>query len=332
MKKIKKNSAVKVTKVENGELQAKEANFKLNSLNAVLLALALIVFAGAGYHLNEALNLGDKFNNEKEADDELANGGVIIDDEEVVVLPTATPVPAPAVTPDIGGSFVDNHNQELYIARLEEIKEVDKGNTIGGQTTNNKVSSSTSYVAPSATAAPTYVNNGYINNGVQNNTYIENNGSMDLDVDQDNTVAPVGPGSTVVVPTPTPVPTPAPTPVPTPAPTEVPENNELYVLRKLNEIDGNRIYYYYYKDGQMKVHSDELEQIDQESIDLNSSNILVLSSVKEVSGFVFVRVADEVDFVSYDKVEEAQIECSELKAENMARVNEPDAESLKITP
>ena len=34
MKKIKKNSAVKVTKVENGELQAKEANFKMNSLNS----------------------------------------------------------------------------------------------------------------------------------------------------------------------------------------------------------------------------------------------------------------------------------------------------------
>lgn len=300
----------RVTEEEVNEEKAKEGREKVSKLRTGLVALAIILGIGCAYHLADALDLGTKINNlftnEKELDDD--TNSVVIDDSEIV------PTPVPTAKP-IGGSFVDNHNQELYISGLEDIKEVDKGNVIDDGSKKTYTSSTGSNA--------TYVNNGYINNGVQNNTYINNSGDMDITASQDNTVAP---GSTVVNPTAAPV-TPAPTaaPVVTPAPTATPTQApteevkyEGYVLRKLNYSANGMWYTFYFTNDQICVNCDDIEMMDQNLMNPHNSNILVISDTPSKPGYEYVRDVTATDFVSLDSYDNIEAVINELLAEQNA--------------
>lgn len=249
----------------------------------------------------------------------------------------------------LGGSFIDKHNQELYISKasdLDKVVEIEVTPTPAKSSSNNSskgnnVSSSNNSNSNANNIVVDNTNEGVVANP-EVGTYIDQEG---------NTVTQFADGSYVVTPQFNP---------PVENNTDynpyisnnnpyVPDNSEMvpgnnveavveptpvysgYVMRKLNYGDNGYWYSFYSENGSLMVMIDDMSMMSGTSMDPNNSNILGLSNDKNKAGWVYVCDNNEV-YQYLDSCDnlDAQLN-SQIVEANKAR-EEANGFGLGLTP
>lgn len=293
----------KIVDISEDEYEIAEAGRgiigKLKVAGVVLLAAGIIygVATVGGYFMFKDNNKKKIYN-----EDEFA----IEDDSNYEVVNTVTPIPtaSPSATPiverevvSIAGSFIDNHNQELYISSKKELEGKDLGNTTEKSTntketnTNNKSNSKSTSTKTKSTNNVVVTSSPVPSATPQVNVYgdfdytpvagVDYPVNTTYTVDENNNFNPINNESTPVVNI-------------TPQPEQTPNvtievKYEGYVMRKLN-FERNGFWYTPYINGsEIVIDATDMSMVaDKSALSYNNSNVLGLSSSNSVAGWEYV--------------------------------------------
>lgn len=302
--KKKKTRVTDVEEIENYEVSEK-ARKRVKRVNTILVAAIIAVGVYNAYKCGKDWATQNFKWNVKTDDeqDTLSN----LEGLAVNTQPETTSTTTGEYTNrgSLGGSFVDNHNQELYISGQSSVSGENKETTY----------SSSSSISNSST------NSGSTSNTVTNTASTET--TIESYPDQDVYNDPFAPEYN----------NPYSDPNYTPYPDYIPENPgysgnedveeqppvvtptyEGYVMQKLNYSEDNLWYSIYWEGAEIVVRSDDLTTMDASLMDPYNSNVYGLSSEKTRAGWVYVRDNNEADqFLD---------SCDNLDAEINAKVSE----------
>lgn len=278
------NNKIKVVNVETDKTLANKGRVDVKLLGVGALSCIIVVGIASLVGNNKKDNTPIVENNR--------NANPSIESEiDVVVSDNTISVSDNVVSENsiLIGSFVDNHNQELYIAGLEEAMAIDNAqpttnNNRNNQSFSSRNTNSNNTVPSDTTVTNTPDGNNFINgvivNGGENVTVNQNNNTIinenngyqsDFDFSQ-------GQGSLEI-------------PDVIEDPVEVNEEELVYegvVLHKLNYEENGMWYAFYESNGTINANVEDVSMLDSSSLNPKNSNIYGISYTGVIPGWEYV--------------------------------------------
>lgn len=292
---------IKIVKVEEGKTLANEGISNLKVIGTVALVAAILI----GSNLITA-NVVNK-NNERNNDDARDNNRRIEHQIEETVSNDDISISNDTISSNIiAGSFVDNHNQELYIAGLADAMAIDNAQpNANNSSSNNRNSSSSSSNSGnsgnsnnsnnSSNSQP--IDNNVVGTTIPSGTELPNsviiNGGENVNVNQTNNTVinqnsgngyqsdfnpPQGQENLVI-------------PDPIEIPYEVKEEELVYegiVVHKLNYEENGIWYAFYESNGTINANVEDVSMLNRSDMDPNNSNIYGISYTGVPNGWTYV--------------------------------------------
>lgn len=287
---------IKIVKVEEAKDLANAGRVHIGTITITAIVTAAVVSA-AFLITPRVFNNNNELNN----DDARDNNTRIEHEIEETVSDNDISVSNNTISSNIiAGSFVDNHNQELYISGLDAAMAIDNAqpnaNNSSSNNRNSSSSSSNSGNSSNSSSSQT-IDNNVVGTTILSETELPNgvvvNGGENVNVNQANNIVinqnsgngyqsdfnpPQGQANLVI-------------PDPIEIPYEVKEEELVYegiVVHKLNYEENGIWYAFYESNGTININTEDVSMFNRSDMDPNNSNIYAISYTGVPNGWTYV--------------------------------------------